>query len=106
MQLSLTAVKQDSIWVFDHEHQNTIAEPLCNGTELVMDEYFEIDMKRKPVSGDQMEVFVSLTDFEDSDTVLSFQSTNLPSHNPAATAHPCRALSKYLPRPFLPEFLV
>lgn len=71
------AYKLDSgAWAFDHEHMNTIGEPLCNGTELVMDEYFEIDMKRKPVSGDQMEVFVSLTDFEDSDTVLSFQSTN------------------------------
>lgn len=75
--INFLAYKLNSgIWAFDHEHMNTIAEPLCNGTELVMNEYFEIDMKRKPVSGDQMNVFVSLEDFEDSDTVLSFQTTN------------------------------
>lgn len=71
------AYKLDSgAWVFDHEYQNTVAEPLCNGTELVMNEYFQIGMKRKPVAGDQMEVLASLEDFKDSDTVLSFQSTN------------------------------
>ncbi|QPX48131.1 hypothetical protein PQC13_gp166 [Synechococcus phage S-SRM01] len=63
-------------WAFDHEHQNTVEEPLCNGTELVMDEYFEIDMKRKPVPGDQMYVIVDTENFKDSDTVLSFQSTS------------------------------
>ena len=64
------------IWVFDHEYMNTVAEPLCNGTELVLDEYFRIDMKRDPKPNDQMHVLVSTEDFEDSDTVLSFQSTN------------------------------
>jgi hypothetical protein len=75
--IKFVAYKLDSgIWAFDHEHMNTVAEPLCNGTERVMDEYFEIDMKRKPVYGDQMEVSVSVEDFEESDTVLTFQSTN------------------------------
>ena len=36
---------ESGIWVFDHEHMNTVAEPLCNGTELVLDEYFRINMK-------------------------------------------------------------
>lgn len=63
-------------WAFDHEHMNTVGEPLCNGTELVMDEYFRIDMKRDPVVGDQMFIQVDTEDFEGSDTVLSFQSTN------------------------------
>ena len=45
MKLSLTAYKlSDGLWAFDHEHQNTIQELLCNGTEKVIDEYFEIDM--------------------------------------------------------------
>ena len=64
------------IWAFDHEHQNTVAEALCNGTELVLDEYFRIGMNRDPKPNDKMEVFVSTEDFEESDTVLSFQSTN------------------------------
>jgi hypothetical protein len=75
--INFIAYRLDSgAWVFDHEHMNTVAEPLCNGTELVMDQYFEIDMKRKPISGDQMQVSVSVEDFEESDTVLSLQSTN------------------------------
>lgn len=64
------------IWAFDHEHQDTVAEALCNGTELVLDEYFRIGMNRDPKPNDKMEVFVSTKDFDDSDTVLSFQSTN------------------------------
>jgi hypothetical protein len=67
---------ESGIWVFDHKHMNTVAEPLCNGTELVLDEYFRIDMKRDPKPNDQMHVLVSTEDFEDSDTILSFQSTN------------------------------
>ena len=77
MSLQIIAYKTESgHWEFDHDHLNTVGEPLCNGTELVMDDYFEIDMKRKSVSGDQMHIIVDTEDFEDSDTVLSFQSTN------------------------------
>ncbi len=72
----ITQRTESGIWVFDHEHMNTVAEPLCNGTELILDEYFRIDMKRDPKPDDQMHVLVSTEDFEDSDTVLSFQSTN------------------------------
>ena len=67
---------ESGIWVFDHEHMNTVAEPLCNGTELVLDEYFRIGMNRNPKRNDQMHVLVSTEDFEESDTVLTFQSTN------------------------------
>lgn len=77
MIISFIARKTDhSIWVFDHDHLNTIDEPLCNGTELVIDEYFKICMKRNPIPNDIMQITVSTEDFEDSDTVLSFQSTN------------------------------
>lgn len=67
---------QSDIWVFNHDHLNTVNEPLCNGTELVLDEYFRIDMKRDPKPDDQMYILVSTEDFEESDTVLTFQSTN------------------------------
>jgi hypothetical protein len=76
MQLTLTAIKQDSIWVFDHEHQNTIAEPLCNGTELVMDEYFKIDMSRPAKEGDKLEIIVSTKPFDDYDTKLKLIKTD------------------------------
>ena len=77
MNLQIIAYKTEfGHWEFDHDHLNTVAEPLCNGTELVIDEYFEIGMKRKPIPGDQMNIMINTEDFEDSDTVLSFNSTN------------------------------
>jgi len=77
MNLEIIACKTEyGVWEFDHEHLNTIAEPFCNGTEVVMDEYFEIGMRRKPIPGDLIHIIVSTEDFKDSDTVLSFQSTN------------------------------
>jgi hypothetical protein len=77
MNLQIIAYKTESgHWEFDHDHLNTVGEPLCNGTELVIDDYFEIDMKRKPVPGDQMHIIVDTEEFKDSDTVLTFQSTN------------------------------
>jgi hypothetical protein len=77
MNITFTTQKTNSgIWTFDHEHQDTVAEALCNGTELVLDEYFRIGMNRDPKPNDQMYVVVNTEDFDDSDTVLSFQSTN------------------------------
>ena len=63
MNLQILAHKTESgHWKFDHDHLNTVGEPLCNGTELVIDEYFEIDMKRKPIPGDQMHIIVDTED--------------------------------------------
>jgi hypothetical protein len=76
MQLNLTAIKKDSIWVFDHEHQNTVEEPLCNGTELVLNEYFEIDMNRQAKVGDQLQIVLNTEAFDGYDTELKLQSTD------------------------------
>lgn len=76
MQLNLTAIKKDSIWVFDHEHQNTVEESLCNGTELVLNEYFEIDMSRSAKEGDQLEIIVNTEPFDQYDTELQLQKTD------------------------------
>jgi hypothetical protein len=76
MQLNLTAIKKDFIWVFDHEHQNTVEEPLCNGTELVLNEYFEIDMSRSAKKGDRLDIIVSTESFDQYDTELQLQKTN------------------------------
>jgi hypothetical protein len=76
MQLNLTAIKKDSIWVFDHEHQNTVEEPLCNGTELVLNEYYEIDMSRSAKKGDRLDIIVSTESFDQYDTELQLQKTD------------------------------
>ena len=76
MQLNLTAIKKDSIWVFDHEHQNTVEEPLCNGTELVLNEYYEIDMSRSAKKGDRLDIIVSTVSFDQYDTELQLQKTD------------------------------
>ncbi len=76
MQLNLTAIKKDSIWVFNHEHQNTVEEPLCNGTELVLNEYFEIDMSRSAKKGDRLDIIVSTESFDQYDTELQLQKTD------------------------------
>ena len=76
MQLTLTAIKKENIWVFDHEHQDTVEEPLCNGTELVLNEYYEIDMNKKAQRGDKLEIVVDTEAFDGYDTELKLQSTN------------------------------
>ena len=76
MQLNLTAIKKDSICVFNHEHQNTVEEPLCNGTELVLNEYFEIDMSRSAKEGDKLRISVNTDPFEQYDTELQLQKTD------------------------------
>lgn len=77
MNISFVAYKTESkVWAFDHEHDNTIEEPLCNGTELILDEYFRIDMNRDAKPGDQIEIIANVEDFENSTTVLQLESTS------------------------------
>ena len=72
--INLTAYKTEyGIWAFDHEHQNTKNEALCNGTELVLDDYYKILSKKDPNPMDKMDIFVCTEDFKDSDTVLDFK---------------------------------
>jgi hypothetical protein len=55
MKLKLIAYKTDyKIWAFDHEHNNTKNEALCNGTEIVLDWYFELLNNQKPIPGDKL----------------------------------------------------
>ena len=76
MKIEFTAVKQNNIWVFDHIHHNTIKEPLCNGTEIVLNEYFEIDMNRPAVSHDKLNIIASTELFDKYDAELQLQETN------------------------------
>jgi len=76
MKIEFTAVKQNNIWVFDHIHHNTIKEPLCNGTEVVLNEYFEIDMNRPALSQDKLNIIASTELFDKYDAELQLQETN------------------------------
>lgn len=76
MNIEFIARKTPSCWVFDHEHRNTINEPLCNGTDDVLDEYYKLETKRTPQIGDEILIITDTEDFESSDTVLKLQSTN------------------------------
>lgn len=76
MKIEFTAVKQNNIWVFDHIHHNTIKEPLCNGTEIVLNEYFEIDMNRPALSQDKLNIIASTELFDKYDAELQLQETN------------------------------
>ena len=76
MKIKFTAVKQNNIWVFDHIHHNTIKEPLCNGTEMVLNEYFEIDMNRPALSQDKLNIIASTELFDKYDAELQLQETN------------------------------
>lgn len=76
MKIEFTAIKDKDIWVFDHTHNDTIKEPLCNGTEFVLNEYFEIDMNRPAISNDQLNIIASTRPFDEYDTELKLQNTN------------------------------
>ena len=59
MELIITAVKQEVIWTFDHDFNNTKDEPLLNGTEKVLDWYFSVLNKGKqPLPNDKLIVKV------------------------------------------------
>jgi len=77
MNLELIAYKTYvGIWAFDHEHQNTIDEALCNGTEKVIDDYYFICSNRNAVPGDRIKFWLSTDPFEFSFTHLTLVSTD------------------------------
>ena len=70
MNLYIDCKRTSTCWVFDHEHQNTIDEPLCNGTENVIDHYYELFKGDKPEVGDRLCFFISTEKFPDSTSKL------------------------------------
>ena len=76
MDLFITARKTPTCWVFDHEHQNTIDEPLCNGTETAIDWYFEVFERRTPIVGDKINFYLSTKKFDTSTTQINLIETD------------------------------
>lgn len=77
MELRITAYKTESgIWAFDHEHQNTIQEALCNGTENVIDWYYEMLNRTKPIVGDKINFYLNTEKFEGATTEIKLIATD------------------------------
>lgn len=76
MNLFLIADKTNDCWVFDHEHQNTVSEPLCNGTEIVIDWYYKLMKNKTPKPGDKLGFYLSTNKFDDAITKIKLIETN------------------------------
>jgi hypothetical protein len=76
MIIEFIARKTPSFWVFDHEHQNTINEPLCNGTDDVLDQYYETYTGIRAKDEDELRIFASTEQIDNFNTILCFESTD------------------------------
>ena len=76
MNLFIIAHKNSNCWVFDHEHQNTVNEALCNGTENVIDWYYAAINKKSPEVGDQISFYLSTDKFNGAITKIELVETN------------------------------
>lgn len=77
MKLKIIAYKTESgIWAFDHKHQNTIAEALCNGTETVIDWYYEMLNEKAPVTDNKIIFCLDTEEFEGYTTKIELIDTD------------------------------
>jgi len=76
MKLFITAYKTPTCWVFDHEHQNTRDEALCNGTETVIDWYYEVVEGRPASVGDEINFYLNTDKFVEATTQINLIETD------------------------------
>lgn len=76
MKLSITARKTPTCWVFDHEHQNTVDEALCNGTEKVIDWYYQAIESKMPIVGDELGFYLSTEKLHNTTTQINLIETS------------------------------
>ena len=71
MKLTVIAVKRiDGLYHFNHSHQNTVEEILCNGTEEAIDEHCYFITHKYPAVGDEVKISLFLEEPDDYDTLL------------------------------------
>ena len=71
MELTVTAIKRtDGLYHFNHPHNDTIEELLCNGTEEVIDEHYYFYSHQFPVAGDKIQITLNEEELKDYDTLL------------------------------------
>lgn len=76
--LSLIAYKMPhGEWAFDHPHQNTLEEALCNGTELIIDYYYQKLNDSQPLNGDEIKIELQLEPFKGLNTKSKVIDTRL-----------------------------
>ena len=75
MKLYIEANKTPTCWVFDHEHQNTVNEALCNGTEKVIDWYYQVTQQKTPIVGDKIGFHLSTEKLESAITQINLKET-------------------------------
>ena len=76
MNLSITARKTPTCWVFDHEHHNTVDEALCNGTEKVIDWYYQAIESKMPIVGDELGFYLSTEKLHNTTTQINLKETS------------------------------
>lgn len=67
---------EHGIWAFDHDHNSTVEEGLLNGTEVVIDRYFETLTGEPPEVGSQMKFTLDTEPFPEATTALDIVSTS------------------------------
>lgn len=73
MKLTVNPYKTSyGIWAFDHEHGDTVGEGLLNGTEIVIDTYFQNLTGRPPEVGDKMVFVLDTEPFPEATTFLTY----------------------------------
>lgn len=75
MELSLVAVKRsDNLYHFNHSHNDTVEELLCNGTEEVIDTHYYFLTGQEPKPGDEIQIYLTTQEpeIDEWDTVLTF----------------------------------
>ena len=80
MELIVLAQKRtDGLYHFNHPHNDTIEELLCNGTEKAIDTHYYFLTGRNPVPGNTIQITLNTEEPEnedDYDTFLTLQETD------------------------------
>ena len=66
----VTIKREDNLYHFDHPHNDTIEEILCNGTEVAIDEHCYFKTGKYPIEGNEVEISLFLGEPDDYDTLL------------------------------------
>jgi hypothetical protein len=77
MELTVLAVKrEDGLYHFNHPHNDTVEELLCNGTEDVIDTHYYFLTAREPKPGDEIQIYLTTEEPDDWDTKLTFMEAD------------------------------
>ena len=74
-ELEILAIKRnDGLYHFNHSHNDTVEELLCNGTEEVIDTHYYFLTGRNPVPGNEIQIYLTTEELNEDeyDTVLTF----------------------------------